>query len=135
MFSDIAWKKTYPHIPQTAQYWLFDDNSLTTKLQKLYPNFQVKVIAETIQDSYLQREVRLCDGDIPLVHAISLIPTDCGSLQNLGNTPLGEILFQKGQRLEIAITNKNGNWGRKSLFEFENYQIIVCEFFLPALYT
>lgn len=134
-FDNLVWQKDCKNIPNNIQNWLFDDDSLTRKLKQKYSGFQVKVLAENTINNTLQREVYLCNDTTPLVYAISFIPIDCTQLQNLSNTPLGEILFQNGKRKEIFITEFKDIWGRKSLFNFENFEIIVCEFFLETLYA
>jgi len=143
MLENLSWQKGWQKnwqtendsMPKDVESWLFDDNSLTAKLKNIYPKFRVEVVQESLKNGNLQREVNLCDDKTPLVYAISLIPTSCTKLQNLGNTPLGEILFQNGKRLEITTAKDGENWGRKSIFAFENHHIIVCEFFLPTLFT
>jgi tRNA (cmo5U34)-methyltransferase len=130
---NLDWQKSYPNVPKNVENWLFDDGSLTAKLKNIYPNFNVKVISESVENDTLTREVNLCDADVPLVYAISQIPQNCLNLQNLGNKPLGEILFKNGKRIDISIAKNGENWGRKSIFEFENEKVVVCEFFLNNL--
>jgi chorismate-pyruvate lyase len=131
---NLDWQKNYPNIPKNVENWLSDDSSLTAKLKNIYPNFNVKVINESVANDTLTREVNLCDDGVPLVYAISKIPQNCLNLQNLGNKPLGEILFKNGKRVDISIAKNGDNWGRKSIFEFENEKVVVCEFFLPELF-
>ena len=104
----------------------------------------------------LVREVMLhCDGH-PLVFARSVIPPEALSgiqcrLAHLGERPLGELLFSYRKlsrlRLELArisvkdwrkaclpLTQAEGDvWGRRSLYGVARGQVLVCEFFLPAV--
>lgn len=135
-FDNIVWlKKNHINPPKYIKNWIFDKNSLTQKLQNLYPKFRVQLLSEIIEDEFIKREVYLCNNDIPLVYAVSFIPAKCKKLQNLGNQPLGEILFKNANRNDILITNYNNIWGRESFFNFEGFEIIVCEFFLETIYS
>ena len=126
----LNWQNNIIDIPDDIKNWLFDDGSLTTKLKQEYPNFKVELLSEIKDKDFIRREVNLCDDSQVLVNAISFIPQKCHKLQNLGNKPLGEIIFQNSKRLEIKIIKHNNIWGRKSVFLFEDFEVIVCEFFM-----
>ena len=130
----INWHSNLTDIPENLENWLFDDMSLTAKLKQKYSNFAVEVISESqINNGFIKREVKLCDGKIPVVYAISIIPQNAIELINLGNKPLGEILFNDGKRLKILVAKSGKFWGRKSIFSFQKQEVIVCEFFLDEL--
>lgn len=133
----IDWQKN-KDIPLFIYDWIFDEHSLTSKLKDIYPNFRVQVLSENTLNieniAFIRREVNLCDMSSPLVRAISFIPKECHELQNLGNTPLGEILFKQGERQNILVAKHNDIWARKSIFTFKNHNITVCEFFLKNLF-
>lgn len=99
----------------------------------------------------LVREVALMSGDVPLVLARSIIPAttlhgaDSG-LARLGNRPLGEVLFAcprlRRVRLQLArvqpgefrgMVPQASVWGRRSLYSIAVGDLLVCEFFLPAV--
>jgi chorismate--pyruvate lyase len=138
----LNWRRVDTKIPSFIKNWLIDNTSLTQKLKNLYPNFLVKVlneeniiIDENILDEkqVVKREVNLCAGDKKLIYAISFIPESCADLINIGNKPLGEILFQNAIRDSIEITKTQNIWGRRSVFLYNDHKIMVCEFFMPTL--
>jgi chorismate--pyruvate lyase len=87
------------------------------------------------------REVQLCIDNTPVVYARSILPTtSCTGINRdllqIGNKPLGEVLFKKGkapillrQITEIAHIG----YGRRSLYQLRGHPILITEFFLPAL--
>jgi len=103
----------------------------------------------------LIREVHLCCDNEPLVYARTIIPVSSlrGSLRGLallGSKPLGVVLFSDKlmRRTPIEITSlKPGHkryawtenidskvvWGRRSVFNLKQQELLVSEFFLPAL--
>lgn len=109
----------------------------------------------------LHREVLLKQGDMPLVYAQTVMPqsTVTGTeamLAELGNQSLGQVLFQSPQALrgdiEFAEVAANSTLGlyiqdklkqtinepcyiRRSLFHLNNKPLLVCECFLPALFS
>jgi len=98
------------------------------------------------------REVELICRGQPWVMARSVIPKctlegHYGFLADLGDKPLGEIIFQepnlKRTSFEVCKVNAVGEmntphtWGRRSVFTLGRYPILVAEFFLtecPSLY-
>lgn len=96
------------------------------------------------------REVILSGNDQPWVFARSVLPQAlCDmDLANLGNRPLGKIIFndarfvrQPFQLLKITPNDAFQHhvkvnplfqlWGRRSVFQFEQMQLMVAEVFLP----
>lgn len=99
----------------------------------------------------LVREVALLCGGAPQVLARSVIPVATlrrsgRGLARLGSRPLGEVLFACRQlrRLRLQLTRLKPNeframapdsavWGRRSLYSIAGGDLLVCEFFLPAV--
>ncbi len=103
------------------------------------------------------REVHLCCNNEPLVYARTIIPVSSlrGTLRGLallGNKPLGAILFsdKSMRRKSMEVTSiKPGHkchiwtqcmvhttvWGRRSIFSLKQQELLVSEFFLPALFV
>lgn len=117
-----------PNLPRSLASWLFDRDSLTTRLTSHCDVFSVVVLnsgacdispAEQLLFPDIEmplncREVLLlCDG-VPQVYARSLIPSqaleqsDIG-LKKLGNNSLGQVLFQapQAQRGPIEVSQFN----------------------------
>lgn len=100
------------------------------------------------------REVVLCCDEQPWVFARSVLPSQfltegMRELKTLGNQPLGKIIFNDPQferqafqlvqcSPESELVNKLGVdsqfvlWGRRSVFKFNEFRIMVAEVFLPA---
>jgi len=150
----IDWipKDQVKNIPSHVLYWLNDKESLTLKLKKKYKDFHVDVQNQTEGkpypneidlldsiDNYIIREVILYGNNSPVVYAISIIPknNETYELLNIGNQPLGEILFTNPNisRGPIEITCHNDIWGRRSVFIMNNSRILVSEFFLEKIYA
>lgn len=151
--------------------WLMDTGSLTERLQSVCRRFEVEVLGHELapvteeehRALYMDtsvarptqvREVLLRGDDNAWVFARSLMPqefieTGIHELGNLGNQPLGKILFNdprfERQPFEImhckvnhplfttlGISSVHPLWGRRSLFHFQSYCIMVCEMFLPG---
>lgn len=99
----------------------------------------------------LVREVALMRGDIPLVLARSVIPAQTlrradPVLARLGTRPLGEVLFAcphlRRTHMQLARVQSSeframappaSVWGRRSLYTIAAGDLLVCEFFLPAV--
>lgn len=99
------------------------------------------------------REVILKGNNRPWVFARSLMPASfltegLSELATLGNQPLGKIIFNdprfKRQAFQLVECKVSGNlqralqiradhslWGRRSLFHFQHFRIMVAEVFLP----
>ncbi|HRY16007.1 MAG: chorismate lyase [Candidatus Competibacteraceae bacterium] len=161
-------------LPPELAHWLFDPGSLTRRLRQCCPDrFQVRVLRQgrshpSRDEAYIlrlrldawtwTREVQLFCGDQPWVFARTLIPAVTlrgrgRRLTQLGNRPLGEVLFSDpGVRrgsMEIAriVTGQrlhqhafagfseppDAIWGRRSIFCIDGQPLLVCEIFLPDL--
>lgn len=97
-----------------AQSWLLETGSITARLKERWPDTQVAVLDEGLRpphpeeclrlrlqpgDSCWIRAVRLQVAGQPLVHARTVIPqwgpgNPWHELSELGQRPLGELLFQ-----------------------------------------
>ena len=161
-------------IPKGCWGWLVDPASLTLRLQHACSGrFSVEVLTQGwakplhnearamgLRESRraLIREVYLhCDGQ-PWVFARTVIPTTTlrgreRRLMNLGNRPLGAVLFadpgmqrgevelasiSSGQRLYAKATARlstppDNIWGRRSVFRLRNKPLLVSEIFLPDI--
>lgn len=119
---------------------------------------EARVLGLPTHNQALVREVMLqCDGQ-PLVVARTVIPRQAlrGAqcrLARLGSRPLGELLFAyRGLRrkdLELAriepdywrestakaIGVVGEVWGRRCLYFLASGRLLVCEFFLPAVWS
>ena len=139
-------------IPEKVLFWIRDDQSLTQKLKKRYPDFRVEVHKQEELEIYnheinllgneknfIVREVSLYGDNQPVVFARSVIPKNAktDSIMRIGNKPLGEILFTDPNTLRepIEVTFQNDIWGRRSVFVMNNSRILVSEFFLEKIYA
>ncbi|KAA1151102.1 chorismate lyase [Pseudoalteromonas sp. FUC4] len=157
----------------TERDWLFEPHSLTAKLKSRSQKFSVKVLSEQTFDlsveqqkllsctavSALNREVILLCDDKPMVYAQSWLPDNkrqdksYNPLLNMGERPLGDVIFQDPQLvrtgIEVACFNsehslqqlvsqlnlsKQNLLGRRSVFSLRDYKFLVCEVFLPGAY-
>ena len=153
-FSKLNWHDIdyFDDIPEKALFWIRDDQSLTQKLKKRYPDFRVEVDKQEELEIYkheinllgnegrfIVREVFLYGDNQPVVFARSIIPinTITDSIMEIGNKPLGEILFTDPNILRepIEVTFQNDIWGRRSVFVMNNSRILVSEFFLEKIYA
>ena len=176
---DSLWQKAslanQMQIPLRLRAWLLDNGSLTRRLQHIAEaEFKVKILfqgwalpmlneARRLKISYkhrvFSREVLLyCDGKA-MVFARTVIPKRAlkgplSRLANLGEKPLGEILFsdprihrkdlelsrlRPGQSLyelatsAVALPRHSAAviWARRSTFVYHQKQLLVSEIFLP----
>jgi len=114
----------FDDIPEKALFWIRDDQSLTQKLKKRYPDFRVEVHKQEEasiynheisqignEENFIVREVSLYGDNQPVVFARSVIPknTKTDLIMKIGNKPLGEILFTDPNilRKPIEITFQN----------------------------
>lgn len=106
-----------------------------------------------LEEGFQVREVILKGDHSPWVFARSLLPQalmnhDMRRLLQLGDQPLGKVIFNDARfvrqpfellKIEphhpflaaIGITSGMPLWGRRSLFQFEGYHLVVAEVFLP----
>ena len=118
---------------------------------------EICALGMKLRSHALIREVYLCCDNEPLVYARTIIPVSSlrGSLRGLallGNKPLGVVLFsdKSMRRKPMEITTlrpdhkchawtKNLDdkavWGRRSVFNLKQQELLVSEFFLPALFS
>jgi chorismate--pyruvate lyase len=153
--------------------WLIDSGSLTQRLQTKSLHFSVKSLknawGKPLRDESaslvlrrgqvaLIREVLLCDGDVPLVYAHSVLPRNSlraawWGLGRLGNKPLGAALFANQHVKRMPIESKKMTvhhplfrqavmhlseqpvylWARRSVFMLRHQRILVTEVFLPEV--
>lgn len=157
-----------------AKSWIQSQSSLTVKIKELGIAFNLQLLNQTEQaltateqallastdSTALFREVLLKQGDTPLVYAQTIIPisTISGAEQNLaelGEQPLGQVLFQSSQATRGAIeyakvtrscplgqfveqqlgqTIAHNCYIRRSKFVLNHKPLLVSECFLPALF-
>lgn len=103
---------------------------------------------------HLVREVLLYANAKPLIIARTILPsstvkTSNGKLSKLGNRPLGEVIFANpnmkcrsretieltptiwSTELKKEIDINQSVWGRRSLYNIKDNNLLVAEFFLP----
>ena len=138
---------------------LLDAGSLTATLRNLSDgSFAVELLEEgwsaCSRSSFIERfaeaaaisrfwsrKVVLQGGGEDWVIAHTLIPEASlsgaiGEVLSLGSKPLGEWLFSQAalQRSEIELCRiDSSTWGRRSWFTLQGQDLLVVEFFLPAL--
>lgn len=155
-------------IPNSLRSMIRDKDSLTRRLKRQHNNnFFVRLLSQDWQEPsaseqlFLRcqrgqasvREVLLFGSGRPVVFARSVLPQSSltgqnRDLLNLGETPLGEYIFQqpglqRGPIEVAAIEAREFNhllgsdftaetaWARRSLFYVREKPILVCEVFLP----
>lgn len=160
---------------QTAKEWLTSESSLTVRVKELGIAFSLEVLSQSTQPlspelqktlatedtSALFREVLLKQAGIPLIYAQTIMPSGTvtgteSMLAELGNQPLGQVLFQSPQAIrgpiefsQVEHTSLLGQfiehnleqlmiehcYIRRSRFLLNHKPLLVCECFLPALFT
>lgn len=156
------------------QKWLRLESSLTAKLRQLCPELEVRVLSETFatplaseahcldipaQEKTWIRCVVLQCGPQNFVYARTIIPkmhpdNPWHDVHKLGNTPLGEVLFQDNDItrtpfqfnrtklchwpylcsfLDTAQTTQNNGLARRSVFLKQQMPLLLTEVFLPDL--
>lgn len=168
-----SWRTFLPGIEAGYAPWLRTDGSLTLRIQQRCENFSVcnvdnrlatAVYDETAllglpaQQKIYTREVFLHADGKPVVFAHSVVAAQhlCGTwhaLRNLGNRPLGALLFAHPlvcrsvlhfhalkpnhplyRRAAAALdTPPQKLWARRSLFILHNAPLLVTEIFLPDI--
>ncbi|SMN01413.1 Chorismate--pyruvate lyase [uncultured Candidatus Thioglobus sp.] len=139
-------------LPDAQKSWLADEQSLTHKLKQMFDDFSVNLLSQTqslpyeneskliaVSGECVIREVELLGNQQAVVFARSIIPmtNDTKDLLSIGSKPLGEVLFNNAdiKRGAMQITRAGDIWGRRSTFEIGSTKVLVCEFFLEALYA
>lgn len=161
-------------VTDATRGWLLDKGSLTRRVVRHCPqSFSVQVLnqawgvpsasecsaLETALDATAWiREVELHCGRTPWVFARTLIPVtsmegDIRRLADLGNRPLGEVLFSdpKARRGRVEVAEllpshalfsaasahldaaPRSLWARRTLYYMEGRPLLVNEVFLPNL--
>lgn len=149
-------------LPRGWRHWLLEKGSLTRRLvaasdgdfavDVLYQGWSHPTLSEARalgihpRQRVLIREVRLKGRGQAWVYARSIIPGSTLSgpqrrLRQLGDRPLGEVLFRdpcmrrgpiETARLPIEGVS-GGCWARRSVFFLADKPLLVSEIFLPAL--
>ena len=164
---ESTWSYTNQLNDNQLNEWLLHTGSLTERLKQRCNEFRVEVIGENraelshseaqllnCDEPYIAREVLLICDEQPWVFARSLLPESLVNehlaLANLGNKPLGTIIFNDPNMLrtpfQVAnfdndsdLCHKLGTampvsktlWGRRSLFTRDQHKLMVAEIFLP----
>ncbi len=109
------------------------------------PMFHEQIaLSQPFSRAAMIREVELKLSDTAVVFARSIIPLELVSsgrngLANLGRTPLGHLLFKDGNirvsKRQILQTTIDGVSvaARRTPYDYQGSQILVSEYFLPAL--
>lgn len=150
-----SWSANIDNIPMLWRDWLTDPSSLTKKLSHHCQQFNVDLIGQYWQQAEKNenhfdgqptwvREVYLQCDHAPVIFARSFFPKSLidakiTDIENLGNTPLGHILFDqcnaKPSEFEFSLICHNGEnqWSRRRYFTIDQYQCLVTEIFLPEI--
>lgn len=174
------------HIPGAGELespvadWLLEPGSLTARIRARCPeNFRLRVLREARAEPAevpgawpsaalpLLREVTLDCAERPLVFARTLIPDPAAAtdrwLLELGDRPLGDVLFQSGGQRDdafevrrlvpgmalyataldalrrwpefdsLAASQTAAFWARRSWVHLHGERLLICECFLPGL--
>ena len=134
--------------------WLIENGPITKRISAK-EDFELNLIryeidkVDEMDKKYLDnevgdikvREVILLGNKIPKVYAKSLIPVNTiekgfSKLGNLGNMPLGDILFEKDifNKIDVMYSSFSHKskifWGRKTKYLVKNLPFSVMEIFL-----
>ena len=159
-------------LPEAVQSWAYESGSLTQRLRNFYGDgVAVKILLQRRHSPFLSerrllklpehrfsltREVLLHANGKPLILARTIIPAATikvakSNLSQLGNRPLGEIIFSypKLERIAMDITLiapstwtqpaiaeagiSQPIWGRRTVYAIAHKQMLVSEFFLPEI--
>jgi chorismate--pyruvate lyase len=165
-------------VPHAWRRWLNYPDSLTRRLEKLTQQpIKVKVLQQALgpllpdEKRMLRhplhrhanlREVCLMAGSTPLVVARTVWPQNAPAtplLAQLGNRPLGELLFKPSSQQPSAVLFQyreyshiqpnsklyalaqsaqtrrqlHSLWARKTLYQFYDQPLVVTEIFLPFI--
>ena len=134
--------------------WLLENGPITKRIKKnglfklhliqdelSYIDQEDKDFIDCASDEIKLREVILFCNDEPIVFAQTIIPVETISngfeqLGNLGNKPLGDILFEKNiftkDKVVYALFEDASSlyWGRKAKYLVKGYKFSVMEIFL-----
>lgn len=162
---DFSWQSSLSElsVPAALKPVLSDTGSLTARLKQKSADFKVVVLNEqpitaklwgdTVHD-YICREVLLYCDEVVQVYAQSWISISAceKGVEQLGETPLGEVLFQneRWQRSELEMAevehrdelaqllnrtdiNRMPIFARRRIFSQSEAHVMVCEVFLPEV--
>lgn len=170
---DPYWQSFLPVIAADYVYWLRDHGSLTLRIQQRCAAFSVRNAGNCLavaahdetallglppRQKIYTREVFLYADSNPVVFAHSVVAPQhlrgaWQALQNLGNKPLGALLFAHPlveraplhykalkpqhalyQRAVKVLDAAPGRlWARRSLFTLHDAPLLVTEVFLPEI--
>ncbi|WP_411728409.1 chorismate--pyruvate lyase family protein [Methyloglobulus sp.] len=162
------------HLPENVQSWTYEAGSLTRRLRDYYGNtIAVSILFHQWRTPFLSecrqlqlplhrygltREVILHKNGKPLLLARTIIPEETikvahRNLSDLGNRPLGEVIFSYPDleriTMDLALiapatwtsqAQRKANidqptWGRRTLYAIRERPMLVSEFFLPEILT
>lgn len=134
--------------------WLFEKFSVTQRI-KMDHSFRLELLSEEIEEidehevnelglatnQTMVRRVKLFADEKEFVVAKSIIPEQTkklgfSELENLGNRPLGDLIFTSKQFIKTKVMfakflYKGKNfWGRSTIFNVNNYPMSINEVFL-----
>ena len=146
-----------PELPPGVRSWLFEELSMTTRLESYCQSLTVDVLREGFIDSqsllaheagdsafdhqqrYWLREVMLSGDNVPWLMGRTILPesTLTGrdvALTSLGECPLGRYLFSSPllSRDFIRPGKNDDLWGRYSLLRLSGKPLMLTEIFLPS---
>ena len=156
-YADNAYTRN--KIPKKLKEYVASKGSLTKKLITLSDNnFEVNVLAQNLSLPYYHeqlilaqnlykwamiREVELKIYGEAIVYARSIIPLSLilkgqSGLANLGQKPLGHLLFRHGQTDVSKREFMNAGteiYARRTPYHYLNSKVLVSEVFLPQFST
>ncbi len=171
-----SWRSPPISLPRVSKLyqWLLDSGSLSARIGQHFARFnlirlnqhlarphadEAAVLGVRAGTHVLVREVILCDGEIPLVFAHTVVARDASqsawhALRNLGTRPLAQLLFNDKQissgelhfrylnkdhplmakiRLNLPMQPHYRYWARRRVFEKAGKRLLVTEVFLDAI--
>lgn len=142
-FTTPQWESTPPSsLSDIALSWLTDKTSLTKRLRD-HTNNTIEFCLlfngwDSNQENWMRRMEWRYQGETWL-YCVITIPKDSliDELQNVGNRPIGEILFAEPslQRSDFLYQEKENHISRKSVFHFKGKSFELVETFFPAFFS
>ena len=152
IFTEYDWHSDKTMFPANVAEWLCHTDSLTQKLQQIFPNLQVEIVQQGWQavennEKFAKispnatawvREVLLKSGETPLIFAQTILPQPtienvAQAVLGLGEQPIGLWLFpQSPQRksLEWRQDPQTKLYARRSELSLKGYPLEIRELFL-----
>ncbi len=149
--------QTAPELTSQVRSWLFEEDSMTARLEGYCQAVSVNVVREGFIDSgmllpheteqsafdggqrYWLREIILYGDNIPWLMGRTILPESTltgpeAALTSLGECPLGRYLFSSPllSRDCIHPGKSDDLWGRYSLFRLSGKPLMLTEIFLPS---